>query len=443
LNFDKIFKMSRAFGVIRTDKNRLRTILTHSRPNRDIHCQSSTGSIVLLNDRQNNQKRHSFVPLTFGPKKLVKTSSRQFSSLLQQRRRPIHFIPPHIPTGSRGLGWVPTIVRSVLKIRYLLLGGALGGGASLAKQYEEWKKNLPDTDWMKDLIPDIDINKVTGDIRRVQDSIKGKANEIDLDPALKKVMDLRQWFEKRLDDAIQAAEKEDPKPVKSLEEGDTAKVIAANVETLEETLLTTNEIKTEDIKTEEKVEEVKMEKPLIQKTVEKQIQDNVGGAILKSINRNAYALSNNLVADTITEDLQQANIERDKLLEEEKKKTEAEKAKSEEEKKRVETEKVKNVTLQKKLESTQEELMRTQIRYQKEIEKLENQNRELRKQLMLRGNMTLKQQRKIKKSLIDMYSEVLDQLSGYDSTYNTADHLPRVVVVGDQSSGKTINSENG
>ena len=53
--------------------------------------------------------------------------------------------------------------------------------------------------------------------------LKGKANEIDLDPALKKVMDLRQWFEKRLDDAIQAAEKEDPKPVKSLEEGDTAK----------------------------------------------------------------------------------------------------------------------------------------------------------------------------------------------------------------------------
>ena len=85
---------------------RLRTILTHSRPNRDIHCQSSTGSIVLFNDRQNNQRRYSFVPLTYEPKKLVKTSSRQFSSLLQQRRRPIHFIPPNIPPGSRGLGWV-------------------------------------------------------------------------------------------------------------------------------------------------------------------------------------------------------------------------------------------------------------------------------------------------------------------------------------------------
>ena len=52
------------------------------------------------------------------------------------------------------------------------------------------------------------------------------------------------------------------------------RVLATNVETLEETPSPTDEIEIE-----EKVEEIKVEeKTLIQKTVEKQIEENVGGA---------------------------------------------------------------------------------------------------------------------------------------------------------------------
>jgi len=90
-----------------------------------------------------------------------------------------------------------------------------------------------------------------------------------------------------------------------------------------------------------------------------------------------------------------------------------------------------------RVDQLQDELMTTQIKYQREIDKLQKENRELKKSLLLKEKKSGKSKRKMKRSCIDMYSEVLDELADYDSSYNTQDHLPRVVVVGDQSAGKT------
>ncbi|CAF4716376.1 unnamed protein product [Rotaria sp. Silwood1] len=90
-------------------------------------------------------------------------------------------------------------------------------------------------------------------------------------------------------------------------------------------------------------------------------------------------------------------------------------------------------------EKIHQEMMTIQIKYQREIDRLEKEIKTMKKQILLRQerNLNGKKQRKIKRSLIDMYSDVLDELSEYDTNYNIQDHLPRVVVIGDQSSGKT------
>ena len=71
-----------------------------------------------------------------------------------------------------------------------------------------------------------------------------------------------------------------------------------------------------------------------------------------------------------------------------------------------------NDNLQKQVDLLQTEIMNVQFKYQKELEKLEKENRDLRQQFLIMKTNRKSGSKKIKKSLIDMYSEVLDQLSG-------------------------------
>ncbi|XP_048845291.1 dynamin-like 120 kDa protein, mitochondrial [Brienomyrus brachyistius] len=249
-----------------------------------------------------------------------RSAARNYSSLT----RPTYRFPRPPPGGpgyqQRRSFWVARLAARFLKLRYLLLGSAVGGGYTAKKTYEEWKEMIPDFSEYKWMVPDfiwdlnehIDLEKITNALPDLEELSK-------LLPDLTKMGDNLSFF-------------------KSLISNDTS-----------------------------------------------------GEASLKS------------AEDTGSE---------------------------------TSDKQYKKTTDKEKVDQLQEELLRTQLKYQRMLERLEKENKDLRKVVLQKDDKGI-HQRKVKKSLIEMYSEVLDILSDYDSNYNTQDHLPRVVVVGDQSSGKT------
>ncbi|KAG7295389.1 hypothetical protein JYU34_022438 [Plutella xylostella] len=242
---------------------------------------------------------------------------------------------------------VARAVRGLLKIRYLVLGGAVGGGMTLNKKYAEWKDGLPDMGWLNDLLPDNDqwdrfTTTLISAREKIGDNLQigGLRLSLTADPRLAeagaaRARELRVWLERRYEDAVAAA---------AATEGQMSRI------------------------------------------------------------EPAPKLVNNLQSRPAAP-------------------TAAASAKEET-----------SAMYEKRIHVLQDEVLSLQARYQRELQRLEQENRELRQQNMLLKQGRQPSARKMKRSLIDMYSSVLDSLTTWDGG---ADRLPRVVVVGDQSAGKT------
>nr|XP_014269217.2 dynamin-like 120 kDa protein, mitochondrial isoform X3 [Maylandia zebra] len=272
-----------------------------------------------------------------------RTAARYFTSMSRLPMRPPK---PHPGSGGHGYQqqrnfWVARLVARLLKLRYILLGSAVGGGYTAKKTYDEWKEMLPDFSEYNWVIPDF---------------VWELSEQIDLDKLAKALPEMEE-IAKLLPDFDKIGENF----------------------TFLKSLLTS-------------------------------------GVSLGSEVKGASGL--HLLLETSGDPPLNATDSSAAVAHE------------------AGDKQYKKSSDKEKIDQLQEELLRTQLRYQRMLERLEKENKELRKVVLQKDDKGI-HQRKVKKSLIDMYSEVLDVLSDYDANYNTQDHLPRVVVVGDQSAGKT------
>ncbi|XP_030716412.1 dynamin-like GTPase OPA1, mitochondrial isoform X3 [Globicephala melas] len=301
------------------------------------HSSGTKGSLPLqklhLVSRSIYHSHHPFLKLQ---RPHFRTSFQQFSSLTNLPLRKLKLSPIKYGYQPHRNFWPARLAARLLKLRYLILGSAVGGGYTAKKTFDQWKDMIPDLSDYKWIVPDIvwEIDEYI-DLEKIRKALPDSEDLAKLAPDFDKIVE--------------------------------------SLSLLKDFFTTGHKLVSEVIEASDLL------------------------LLLGSPGETAFRATD-------------AGSESDKPY--------------------------RKVSDKEKIDQLQEELLHTQLKYQRILERLEKENKELRKLVLQKDDKGI-HHRKLKKSLIDMYSEVLDVLSDYDASYNTQDHLPRVVVVGDQSAGKT------
>uniref|UniRef100_A0A1D5RCE4 Dynamin-like GTPase OPA1, mitochondrial n=1 Tax=Macaca mulatta TaxID=9544 RepID=A0A1D5RCE4_MACMU len=298
---------------------------------------------------------HSHHPTLKLQRPQLRTSFQQFSSLTNLPLRKLKFSPIKYGYQPRRNFWPARLATRLLKLRYLILGSAVGGGYTAKKTFDQWKDMIPDLSEYKWIVPDIvwEIDEYI-DFEKIRKALPNSEDLVKLAPDFDKIVEslnlLKDFFtsgHKLVSEVIGAS--------------DLLLLLGSPGETA---------FRATDHGSES----------------DKHFRKGLLGELI-------------LLQQQIQEHEEEARRAAGQY-------------------------------------STSYAQQKRKLKYQRILERLEKENKELRKLVLQKDDKGI-HHRKLKKSLIDMYSEVLDVLSDYDASYNTQDHLPRVVVVGDQSAGKT------
>ncbi|XP_044144701.1 dynamin-like 120 kDa protein, mitochondrial isoform X9 [Bufo gargarizans] len=288
---------------------------------------------------------------------LPSSSGRCYSSLSRLPLQRSRLLPVSLAYQTQRNFWVARLAARLLKLRYLVLGSAVGGGYTAKKTYDQWREMFPDLSEYKWIVPD---------------------------------------FVWDLDEHINF-----DKLSKALPDSEQLAKLLPDFEKLGESF----------------------------SLLKEWLSSGPGGeTAFKATDDQSFESSDKQYKKGLLGELI--------LLQEQLKQHEEEARRAAGNINTGSTQQKRKATDKEKVDQMQEELLQTQLKYQRILERLEKENKDLRKLLLQRDDKGI-HHRNLKKSLIDMYSEVLDILSDYDVNYNTQDHLPRVIVVGDQSAGKT------